>query len=30
MLPGLFVIMAVLSFNFVGDGIRDAADPFAI
>lgn len=30
MLPGLFVILAVLSFNFVGDGIRDAADPFAI
>lgn len=30
MLPGLFVIIAVLSFNFVGDGIRDAADPFAI
>jgi peptide/nickel transport system permease protein len=30
MLPGLFVIMAVLSFNFVGDGFRDAADPFAI
>jgi len=30
MLPGLFVIIAVLSFNFIGDGIRDAADPFAI
>lgn len=30
MLPGLFVIMAVLSYNFVGDGFRDAADPFAI
>lgn len=30
MLPGLFVIIAVLSFNFVGDGIRDAADPFSI
>ncbi len=30
MLPGLFVILAVLSFNFVGDGLRDAADPFAI
>ncbi|MCB0105023.1 MAG: ABC transporter permease, partial [Caldilineaceae bacterium] len=30
MLPGVFVILAVLSFNFVGDGIRDAADPFAI
>ena len=30
MMPGVFVILAVLSFNFVGDGIRDAADPFAI
>jgi len=30
MLPGLFVIIAVLSYNFVGDGIRDAADPFSI
>lgn len=30
MMPGLFVIIAVLSFNFVGDGIRDAADPFSI
>ena len=30
MLPGLFVIIAVLCFNFVGDGIRDAADPFSI
>lgn len=30
MLPGAFVILTVLSFNFVGDGIRDAADPFAI
>ncbi|NOZ28647.1 MAG: ABC transporter permease [Chloroflexi bacterium] len=30
MIPGLFVIVAVLCFNFVGDGLRDAADPFAI
>ena len=30
LMPGLFVILAVLCFNFVGDGIRDAADPFAI
>jgi peptide/nickel transport system permease protein len=27
--PGLFIIIAVLCFNFVGDGLRDAADPFA-
>ncbi len=25
--PGVFVILAVLAFNFVGDGLRDAADP---
>lgn len=28
LLPGVAVIIAVLAFNFVGDGIRDAADPF--
>lgn len=26
LLPGLFIILAVLAFNFVGDGIRDAFD----
>ena len=26
--PALFVIVTVLMFNFVGDGLRDAADPF--
>lgn len=26
--PGLFVIVVVLAFNFVGDGLRDAADPY--
>jgi len=30
MIPGFFVIASVLAFNFVGDGLRDAADPFAI
>lgn len=29
LLPGLFVIIAVLTFNFVGDGLRDAADPYS-
>ena len=29
LLPGVFVIIAVLSFNFLGDGLRDAADPYA-
>ena len=28
MIPGLFVVMAVLCFNFLGDGLRDAADPY--
>lgn len=28
MLPGLAVVLAVLSLNFVGDGLRDAADPY--
>jgi len=28
LIPGLFVIIAVLAFNFVGDGLRDAADPY--
>ncbi len=26
--PGVFVIIAVLAFNLVGDGLRDAADPY--
>lgn len=26
--PVLFVVTAVLAFNFVGDGLRDAADPY--
>ena len=27
--PGLAVVISVLAFNFVGDGLRDAADPYA-
>jgi peptide/nickel transport system permease protein len=27
--PALFVITTVIAFNFLGDGLRDAADPFA-
>ena len=27
--PGVFVVVVVLAFNFVGDGLRDAADPYA-
>ncbi len=26
--PGLAVVVAVLAFNFLGDGVRDAADPY--
>jgi peptide/nickel transport system permease protein len=29
LLPGLAVVITVLAFNFLGDGLRDAADPFA-
>ncbi len=28
LLPAAFVVITVLSFNFVGDGLRDAADPY--
>jgi peptide/nickel transport system permease protein len=28
LLPGLVVILAILAFNFLGDGLRDAADPY--
>ena len=27
--PGLAVVISILSFNFLGDGLRDAADPYA-
>jgi len=26
--PGVFVIVTILGFNFMGDGLRDAADPY--
>lgn len=29
LIPVLFVVIVVLAFNFVGDGLRDAADPYA-
>jgi peptide/nickel transport system permease protein len=28
LLPLIFIILTVLSFNFLGDGLRDAADPY--
>lgn len=27
-IPGIFIMLAVLSFNFVGDALRDAVDPY--
>lgn len=29
LLPGVAVIITVLAFNFLGDGLRDAADPYS-
>ena len=28
LIPGAFVVVTVMAFNFVGDGLRDAADPY--
>jgi len=28
LVPGVFVVLTVLAFNFLGDGLRDAADPY--
>ena len=30
MIPGVFIIVAVLAYNFMGDALRDAVDPFNI
>lgn len=29
LIPAIFVILVVLCFNFLGDGLRDAADPYS-
>ena len=29
LMPGAFILVAVLSLNFLGDGLRDAADPYS-
>lgn len=29
LIPGIFIAITVLSFNFLGDGLRDAADPYS-
>jgi len=28
LIPGIFVVVSILSFNFIGDGLRDAVDPY--
>ncbi len=28
-IPGAFIVITVLGFNFLGDGLRDAADPYS-
>ena len=30
LVPGLLVIVSILAFNFLGDGLRDAADPYSV
>jgi len=29
LIPGAFILLIVIAFNFFGDGLRDAADPFS-
>ena len=29
LIPCLFVVATVLLYNFIGDGLRDAADPYS-
>ena len=29
LIPTIFIVTAVLAFNFIGDGLRDAADPYS-
>jgi peptide/nickel transport system permease protein len=28
-IPALFIAVSILAFNFLGDGLRDAADPYS-
>ena len=30
LIPTLPVILVILAFNFMGDGLRDAADPYGV
>ena len=29
LLPGAFIVVTVIAFNLLGDGLRDAADPYS-
>ena len=30
LVPGIFIVISVLAFNFMGDAVRDAVDPYSI
>ncbi len=30
LIPGMFIVISVLAFNFMGDAVRDAVDPYSI
>ena len=30
LIPGLFIVLTVIAFNLLGDGLRDAADPYNV
>ena len=30
LIPGIFIVISVLAFNFMGDALRDAVDPYSI
>ena len=30
LIPGIFIVLSVLAFNFMGDALRDAVDPFSV
>ncbi len=30
LIPGIFIVISVLAFNFMGDAVRDAVDPYSI
>jgi len=30
LIPGIFIVISVLAFNFMGDAVRDAVDPYSV